>query len=349
MLHPTGPVAAALLGLARQRPVGGEDFILALLVGMEIECRVGLVFTAAGSGGKQGWYSTGIAGGIGAAAALGKVLSFDEAGMLNAMGLAAARACGNRGTHGSMAAQYVPALAAESGFMAAHLTAAGLSCGARALDGPSGLLDLLTDRPAYDRALRDLGTCSEATRTAFKPYPSGIITHPVIDACLALVRDHGVTPEQIAAVDVAVSQTALNLGAGRRPDDVLAAQISLSFWAAATLATGVAAVSHMDLAFIRDPALRRLEDKIAFFVDPALSLGQCRATARLTGGRVVEIAIAHVTGSPERPMSSAQVDAKFSALLAPSMPPDKAMRLLGCCRSVLSLADVSEILGVQDA
>jgi aconitate decarboxylase len=44
IIHPTGPVAAALLSFAQSldRPVSGTEFITALAAGIEIECKVGL-------------------------------------------------------------------------------------------------------------------------------------------------------------------------------------------------------------------------------------------------------------------------------------------------------------------
>lgn len=43
IIHPTGPVASALLAQAEaQGAVSGEDFILALVAGIEAECKVGL-------------------------------------------------------------------------------------------------------------------------------------------------------------------------------------------------------------------------------------------------------------------------------------------------------------------
>jgi len=39
--HPTSPVAAALLALAETRPLAGADFLHALVLGIELQCRVG--------------------------------------------------------------------------------------------------------------------------------------------------------------------------------------------------------------------------------------------------------------------------------------------------------------------
>ena len=44
IIHPTGPVASALLAIVESldRPVSGEEFITALVAGIEAECKVGL-------------------------------------------------------------------------------------------------------------------------------------------------------------------------------------------------------------------------------------------------------------------------------------------------------------------
>jgi 2-methylcitrate dehydratase PrpD len=38
--HPTGPVAAALLALAGRQPLPGREFLHALIVGIEVQCRM---------------------------------------------------------------------------------------------------------------------------------------------------------------------------------------------------------------------------------------------------------------------------------------------------------------------
>ena len=40
VLHPAGPIAAAIMALAERMPIRGEDFMLALVLGLEVECRL---------------------------------------------------------------------------------------------------------------------------------------------------------------------------------------------------------------------------------------------------------------------------------------------------------------------
>jgi 2-methylcitrate dehydratase PrpD len=346
ILHPTGPVAAALLGAARVDTISGARYLESLLVGMEVECRVGLAFASREARSKRGWYATGLAGGIGAAAGVGRVLGFTEEQMCNAFGLAAARACGNRGTHGTMAGAYVPALAAESGFMAAKLTQAGFTCGARALDGSNGMLELISATPAIERGLRGLGSVSEATRTAFKPYPAGIVLHAVIDACLSLVQEHGVASDQVESIDLRVPQAAYDLAAKKHPKDELEASVSIFHWAAATLVTGAAGIAQAGPQIVRDRRVRAFQDRISISASADLEDDQCRAFAKLTDGRVIEVWIEHAIGSVDRPMSSVEVDRKFFANTRASYGDERADRLLRACRNIVGLDNVAQILEI---
>ena len=348
-LHPTGPVAAALLGLARTQVVTGAQYLEALHIGMEVQCRIALAFASAGTGSHRGWYATGIAGGMGAAVAVGRLLGFSATQMRNAIGLAAARASGPRGTHSSMAAAYVPALAAESGFIAAALTRAGMTCTARALDGLYGLLELIAPQPAVGRALQQLGSVSEAARDSFKPYPAGFIVQPVIDACLSLFHEHGLRADHIDRLDLFVPPVVVQLASSQHPADEYVATTSIHFWAAAVMLSGRAGCAQAGMDMIKDPRNAALRERVFLSAAAELANDQCRASARTKDGRQIDVAVEHARGSLARPMSSADIDAKFMANLPPACSPQRGQRLLQCCRDVLALTDVTRILEIDQA
>ena len=91
-IHPAAPVAPALLALAEYRPVNGRDFVNALVVGVETECRIGNAATTAHY--DVGWHITGTAGVFGSAAASGKLLGLNEQQMTWALGLAPTQPAG---------------------------------------------------------------------------------------------------------------------------------------------------------------------------------------------------------------------------------------------------------------
>src|SRR4051812_8967832 len=59
-IHPAAPVAPALLALAEHQPMNGRDFVLALVLGVEVACRIGKAVVPAHY--DAGWHITGTAG-----------------------------------------------------------------------------------------------------------------------------------------------------------------------------------------------------------------------------------------------------------------------------------------------
>src|SRR5215472_13478847 len=118
-IHPAAPVAPAILALAEFRPVSGQDFIEALVVGVETECRIGKAVVPAHY--DKGWHITGTAGVFGSAAAAGKLLGLDEQQMCWALGLAATQPVGLIEMFGSMTKSFHPGRAAQNGLAAAFL------------------------------------------------------------------------------------------------------------------------------------------------------------------------------------------------------------------------------------
>jgi 2-methylcitrate dehydratase PrpD len=49
-IHPAAPVAPAIFALAEHRPVSGREFVLALVIGVETECRIGMAAAPARAG-----------------------------------------------------------------------------------------------------------------------------------------------------------------------------------------------------------------------------------------------------------------------------------------------------------
>ena len=80
VIHPAGPVVSAILALAEYKPVSGTEFLNALVLGVETECRIGNAVYPAHY--DVGWHITGTTGVFGAAAAAGKLLGLNEQQMM---------------------------------------------------------------------------------------------------------------------------------------------------------------------------------------------------------------------------------------------------------------------------
>ena len=89
VIHPTAPVAPAVLALAELRKVSGPDLLLAFILGNEVQARIGLAISPQHY--DKGWHITSTCGVFGAAAASGKLLGLNERQLVSALGTASTR------------------------------------------------------------------------------------------------------------------------------------------------------------------------------------------------------------------------------------------------------------------
>ena len=337
--HPTGPVAAALFALAEKQAVTGEDFVTALVVGMEVECRLSNVLLLPPARAEIGWFITGVTGPVGAAAAVGRLLRLDEQRMRAALGLAAAQAAGIRGTHGSMSAFFVPAHAARSGVSAAMLAARGLTGMDGTLEARKGFVDVFGKGGNLGLAVEGLGRDFEFLTNAYKPYPSGIVIHPATDACLEIAQQ---LPKyaSIAEATLRVHPLTLELTDRKSPKDPVEAQISLYHWAAATLLQRAAGIAQLRQECIDDPAVAALRSRIRAVADPRLTRDEAVANVTLADGTRLYSHVPHARGSVARPMTDEELDAKFTAQACLRLPKTAQDKLRRQCREVARLTSV---------
>ena len=345
--HPTGPVASALLAASCQlegtgKLIDGDQLLVALAVGIEIECRVSCAIAA--GGGNFGWFMTGLSGGIGAAAAVGRLLGLTHEQMVYAIGLAASQASGLRAAHGSMAITFVPGTAARDGVVAAYLAAANYSCSDIAIDGKNGLLQVLTGATDGSLISDGLGSRYELLNNTYKPYPCGIVIHPAIDACLHLVHEQGVDYRKIARVDLRVHPDALTLCWRKLPGNALDALVSLYHWVGAALVHGAAGVREGEIACVMDPAVRALQEHAEAESDATLANNQAFVRVTLADGTFHEHMTTNAIGSVTNPMTDAQLATKFRDLVSPILGKRRSAALLKKCENMDQVLGIGEIV-----
>lgn len=143
IVHPTAPVAAALFALAQTRVISGHDFLLAFVLGVEIECRIANAISPGHYA--RGWHITSTCGVFGAATATAKILGLHEQQVVWALGNAAAQSAGLVETLGSSAKSISVGNAARNGVMSALLAQQGFEGPAAPLDGNFGWLKVVSD------------------------------------------------------------------------------------------------------------------------------------------------------------------------------------------------------------
>ena len=332
VIHPAGPVASAILALAETRQVSGRDFLHALVLGAEVECRIGNAVYPAHY--DRGWHITGTTGVFGAAAAAGRLLGLTEQQMRWALGLAATQPVGLREMFGTMTKSFHPGRAAQNGLTAALLAKEGFTSTETALEGKSGWAHVLSTECDYGQITRGLGEHYEISLNTYKPFACGVVLHPIIDACLQLRETYHLTPEAIDRIELSVHPLVLELTGKKTPATGLEGKFSVYFAAAVAIAAGAAGVKQFTDAWVRQPAVVALRDRVTATIDRAIGEAQARAAITLRDGRRVEKYVEHARGSVERPMSDADLDAKVVDLCDGVLAPARTRRLIDLCRNI---------------
>ncbi len=344
VVHPSGPVASAALALAEMNRVSGEDLLLGFALGVEITCRLCKALTIPPAKGSMAWSGTGITGGIGAAIAAGRMLGFDMPTMRTAIGIALSQAAGFRAMHGSLVTPLMPAQAGQTGLRAAFLARSGYTASAAALEGRYGYLSVFSEAPDLDALTGALGTRWEILRNTYKPYPCGIVIHPIIDACLELRATHKLDAETIQAVDIQASPGAMALCNNRNPKDELQAHVSLHHWTAVAFIRGTARIQDMDTeTAVHDPALMAFQDRVQATLDPMLGGDAAVVTITLRDGTRQTCRIDHGIGSASQPMTDAQLEVKFAGMAEPVIGAERTHALMRQAWAVESLADAGDL------
>jgi 2-methylcitrate dehydratase PrpD len=343
VVHPAGPVATAALALAEQRPTSGADFLLALALGIEMTCRLSKAVSVPPAKGPVAWSQTGITAGIGAAVAAAKLLKLDATRLQYAIGIALSQAAGFRVMHATMVSSLMPAQGAQTGLRAAVLAERGFTASLAALEGRYGFLEVFAESPDVAALTDGLGERFEILRNTYKPYPCGIVIHPIIDACLQLRREHAIEPASIDAVRIKASPGAMALCDRRNPQNELQAHVSLYHWTAATLIHGVARIQQLQDATVRDAAIVAFQDKVSVVGDAGMAADAADVTITLMDGRSFACRIDHCIGSAGNPMSDAQLTRKFDELAEPVIGTIRTKELIDRCWSAELVADVGDL------
>jgi 2-methylcitrate dehydratase PrpD len=337
-IHPAAPVAPAILALAEYQPVSGRDFIEALVVGVETECRIGKAVVPAHY--DSGWHITGTAGVFGSAAATGKLLGLNEQQMCWALGLAAVQPVGLIEMFGSMAKSFHPGRAAQNGLAAAHLAAKGFTASEHALEAHFGWLSVLSTES--NSAALD-GDGWEILKNSYKPFACGLVVHPVIDGCIQLHNSSRPASDMIERIEILVHPRVMQITAIKEPKTGLEGKFSVYHAAAVAMVEGAAGERQFSDEAVRVPATAALRRRVFPTPDPAIGKTQARITVVLKNGERSTIFVEHAVGSVENPMSDGMIEDKFHSLADGVLSRGQARSIVDLCWRVDELADSGQI------
>lgn len=340
VLHPSAPTLPAVLALGEAQHRVGRQALQAAVLGIEVAVRFALAFGQSHI--DRAFHATGTAGALGAGAASAVMLGLDTERTIQALGIAASQAAGLRSFHGSMTKSFQAGRAAANGLLAALLAERGFDSSDTFVESDRGLAGAMTERLDLDALVGGLGQTWHMLRTGFKPYPCGVVTHPIIDAMLAL-RDQGLRAEAVERIDLAVHPHVLSATGKTDIRTELDAKFSVYHCAAVALVDGQVSLAQFERPRIEDPAVVALRQRVVATVTPGLGRDQTRVTVTLRDGRQLMHTVEHGSGTAQNPLSDAQLVRKFHGLVDRVIGAERAARLAERVWALETLGDLAEL------
>ncbi|WP_230293625.1 MmgE/PrpD family protein [Croceicoccus sp. Ery5] len=324
LMHPTMPPLAASLALVdlvaqeTGKPVSGAQFLSAFATGFEVGCKIAEAINPDHY--MRGFHTSGTIGAFAATAAAAKMLGLDEEQTARAIGIAASCSAGIRANFGTMTKPFHVGRAAENGVTAALMARVGFSANTEALDGkwgyltiagPGGEPELVRDRIGAPFTMVTPGV-------SIKPYPSGVLTHPSMDAMKFLMEEKGIKPEDIESVLLSAGSNVLGPIRFRIARTELEGKFSFAFLLAAIALKGRCGKDEFTDEFVSSPESIAMQERIETeFSQEIEDMGWDRIRSRIrittSDGTVHERwADEAYRGSPHNPLSDAELEGKFA-------------------------------------
>jgi 2-methylcitrate dehydratase PrpD len=349
--HPGSEIIPALMAVAEREHVGGRELLTTLVAAYELRGRVGWAVSPEMSRHGAPHYSSGC-GGFGAAMGVARLLGMDFEGIHNAIGIAGSFSGGlmQYDQGGGSVKRVVCAIAASSGIQSAFLAQSGITGPEGIFEGKRGLLRMFSTQFRHERLTAEFGKLWTIEQTLFKAYSCCGIIHAAIDAMKGIVTEHHLKAGDIASVDVGYPSGLHDHVGITAPHDLAGAQFSTSYSLALTVLKGGNSPVEYKTEILDDPQIRDFASRIRVYEDVELNKlceGRGRFPARVKvrtrAGGQHEMLVPDAKGSAEVPLTSAEIDAKFSLQAADIMGKKQADRVLSALRSIESLDDTAKL------
>lgn len=314
VFHPATVVFPPALAVAQALGASGKDLLTASVAGYEVGIRIGEFL---GRSHYKVFHTTGTAGTVAAAVAVGHLLKLTPQQMQHAMGSAGTTAAGLWEFLRTAAdsKQLHTAHAAGAGLMAAYLAQDGFTGAAQVLEGPQGMAAGMSSDADVARLTDRLGSRWATTETSFKYHASCRHTHPAADALLQVMQANHLRPNDIDQVTTHVHQGAIDvLGPVVNPSTVHQSKFSMGTVLALVAQFGHAGLAEFDQHFLSDTT-QALRDRVRMVFDdevdsayPARWIG--KVTVQTVDGRTLHGRIDEPKGDPGNTLSREEITAK---------------------------------------
>ena len=349
--HPSDIFPAAIAACERAGS-DGRELIVGLVLGHEFEMR--LCEAAFPGIRERGWHHATLTAFVSPIVA-GRMLRLSAQQVQHAIGISAsARATLGAVTAGrlTMMKNTVDPMATQSGMLAALLAEKGYTGPEHVIDGKEGLAHCLGPKWNLDLLTDGLGESWRIPQCGMKAFPTEALTHTPISAVLALVKDNGLSPNDIARVHIRTTARGADILSDPSkydPRTKETADHSLPYVIAAAIAERQVTPLQFTPAKIMDPLIREQLKKIVVTADPGIeelfpALQRVIVRIHTIDGREFTQQLDYPKGDPRNPLTDGEIEEKFEALSGPVMSRDAQRRAIDAIWNLEKQSSVTNLM-----
>lgn len=318
VFHPAAVVFPPAIAVAQELGRSGTELLTACVAGYEVGIRVGEFL---GRSHYKIFHTTGTAGALAAAAAVGHLMRLTPEQMVDALGSAGTQAAGlwEFLRDAADSKQLHTAKAAANGLMAAWLASQGFTGAKQILEGPQGMAAGMSEDADPARLVDGLGTRWTVLETSFKYHASCRHTHPAADALLQLIETENLSIDDIESVNALVHQGAIDvLGPVVNPATVHQSKFSMGSVLGLIAQQRRAGLAEFDAA-LNDPAIAVFRKRVTMTLDPEVDQAYPqrwigKVEVRTRDGRTLSARVDEPKGDPGNTLSRAEIEDKARRL-----------------------------------
>jgi 2-methylcitrate dehydratase PrpD len=348
IIHPTAPVAAPLFAISQQKIISGKEFLSALVMGMEVECRIGNAISPFHY--NKGWHITSTCGVFGAAIGSAKLMGLNQKQILWALGNAATQACGLVENLGTMSKSLSVGNAAKNGLLSAICALENFDGPQNPLEGTRGFLKVFGDQVHVEHLNEKLGSHWEVLKNTYKPYPCGVVLNPVIEACLEIYEQEQSNPDFLSSIqEIRIMGNPLLKQRTDRPsiENGRQSQVSGQHAVAVVLHFGQASLKEFSDEIVNNEKIQAFYSKVSFTDDTAIAVDGVKIQL-ICNDRMIEKQIEHAKGSVSRPLSDEDLENKLKDQITHHQLKLDAEKIIKLIWSIDYLPDVGLIFQALD-
>lgn len=340
--------------------VSGKDFILALNLGLDLTCRLGLAVGSAPNFGVKPvhFIRSAVCGGFGASVVAGKLMGFSQKQMVDALGIVLSQVGGTRQVvvDSAMTKRFQPAFAAKSGIVSAQMASLGVTGCRRVFEGDYGFFNIYWGGDYLREELtRDLGSHFEGVNLSFKPYPCCRYNHGAIEAALQCIQKNSLSVRDVKKVTVHLPSLKFYDVVSRpfvvKDNPTIDAQFNTSYSVASAITDGFVSLNTYRFETVCEKNRKELADRVDVVMDRPVfdkkKLGPVTVEIRTVKDNTCSATVEHFKGSPENTMTREDCVEKFRRCVQYAGSPLSEEKQNRCIETIFNLEavdDASEIL-----